>query len=64
MLNFMKRLRGGDDFSLISKVCIVVAAIDLMTAFRRISQENYAGAVFDFVLVGFMLYEAGWYRDL
>ena len=64
MLNFMKRLRGGDDFSLISKVCIVVAAIDLMTAFRRISQENYAGAVFDFVLVGFMLYEAWLYRDL
>lgn len=63
MLNFMKRWRGGDDFSLISKVCIVMATIDLMTAFRRISQENYAGAVFDFVLVGFMLYEAWWYRD-
>lgn len=62
-MNFVKRLRGGDDFSLISKVCIVVAAIDLMTAFRRISQGNYAGAVFDFVLVGFMLYEAWWYRD-
>ena len=64
MLNFMKRLRGGDDFSLMSKACIVVAAIDLMTAFRRISQGNYAGAVFDFVLAGFMLYEAWWYRDL
>lgn len=64
MLNFMKRWRGGDDFSLISKVCIVVATIDLMTAFRRISQGNYAGAVFDFVLVGFMLYDAWWYRDL
>lgn len=63
-MNFVKRLRGGDDFSLISKVCIVVAAIDLMTAFRRISQGNYAGAVFDFVLVGFILYEAWWYRDL
>lgn len=63
-MNFIKRLIDGDDFSFISKVCIVVAAIDLMTAFRRISQENYAGAVFDFVLVGFMLYEAWWYRDL
>lgn len=62
-MNFIKRLFGGDDFSGISKICIVVAAIDLMTAFRRISQENYAGAVFDFVLVGFMLYEAWWYRD-
>lgn len=62
-MNFIKRLFGGDDFSFISKVYIVVAAIDLMTAFRRISQENYAGAVFDFVLVGFMLYEAWWYRD-
>lgn len=59
----MKRWRGGDDFSLISKVCIVMATIDLMTAFRRISQENYAGGVFDFVLVGFMLYEAWWYRN-
>ena len=48
----------------ISKICLVVATVDLMTAFRRISQENYAGAVFDFVLVGFMLYEAWWYRDL
>lgn len=64
MINFIKRLIGGDDFSVISKVCIVVAAIDLMTAFRRISQGNYAGAVFDFVLVGFILYEAWWYRDL
>lgn len=63
-MNFIKRLIDGDDFSFISKVCIVVATIDLMTAFRRISQENYAGAVFDFVLVGFMLYEAWWYRDL
>lgn len=63
MMNFIKRLFGGDDFSFISKVCIVVAAIDLMTAFRRISQEHYAGAVFDFVLVGFMLYEAWWYKD-
>lgn len=63
-MNFIKRLIDGDDFSFISKVCIVVAAIDLMTAFRRISQGNYAGAVFDFVLVGFMLYEAWWYRDL
>lgn len=63
-MNFIKRLFDGDDFSFISKVCIVVATIDLMTAFRRISQENYAGAVFDFVLVGFMLYEAWWYRDL
>lgn len=63
-MNFIKRLFDGDDFSFISKVCIVVATIDLMTAFRRISQDNYAGAVFDFVLVGFMLYEAWWYRDL
>lgn len=63
-MNFIKRLIDGDDFSFISKVCIIVATIDLMTAFRRISQENYAGAVFDFVLVGFMLYEAWWYRDL
>ena len=63
-MNFMKRLIDGDDFSFISKVCIVVAAIDLMTAFRRISQGNYAGAVFDFVLAGFMLYAAWWYRDL
>ena len=63
-MNFIKRLIGGDDFSVISKVCIVIAAIDLMTAFRRISQGNYAGAVFDFVLVGFILYEAWWYRDL
>lgn len=63
-MNFIKRLIDGDDFSFISKVCIVVATIDLMTAFRRISQENYAGAVFDFVLVGFMLYEAWWYKDL
>lgn len=47
----------------ISKICLVVATVDLMTAFRRISQENYAGAVFDFVLVGFMLYDAWWYRD-
>lgn len=62
-MNFMKRLIDGDDFSFISKVCIVVAAIDLMTAFRRISQGNYAGAVFDFVLAGFMLYAAWWYRD-
>lgn len=62
-MNFMKRLFDGDDFSFISKVCIVMAAIDLMTAFRRISQGNYAGAVFDFVLAGFMLYAAWWYRD-
>lgn len=62
-MNFIKRLFDGDDFSFISKVCIVVATIDLMTAFRRISQENYAGAVFDFALVGAMLYEAWWYRD-
>lgn len=46
-----------------SQICLVVATVDLMTAFRRISQENYAGAVFDFVLVGFMLYEAWLYRD-
>lgn len=62
-MNFIKRLIGGDDFSLLSKVCIVIAAIDLMTAFRRIAVGNYGGAVFDFVLVGFMLYEAWWYRD-
>lgn len=62
-MNFIKRLFEGDDFSFISKECIVVAAIDLTTAFRRISQGNYAGAVFDFVLAGFMLYEAWWYRD-
>nr|DAJ59275.1 MAG TPA: hypothetical protein [Caudoviricetes sp.] len=62
-MNFIKRLFGGDDFSSISKTCIFMAAIDLMIAFYRISQENYAGAVFDFVLVGFMLYEAWWYRD-
>lgn len=64
MLSFVKQFFGGDNFSTISKFCIIMAAIDLMTAFRRISQGNYAGAVFDFVLAGFMLYEAWWYRDL
>lgn len=48
----------------ISKICLVVATVDLMTAFRRIAVGNYGGAVFDFVLVGFMLYEAWWYKDL
>ena len=63
MLSFVKQFFGGDDFSAISKFCIIMAIIDLVSAFRRISQKNYVGTVFNFVLVGFMLYEAWWYKD-
>ena len=47
----------------ISKICLVVAAVDLMTGFRRIAAGNYGGAVFDFILACWMLYDAWWYRD-
>ncbi len=58
------RFFDEDDLSTISKIYIGLAAVDCLTGFHRIAQENYAGAVFNFVLVGFMLYEAWWYRDL
>lgn len=48
----------------ISKIFLVVATVVLMTAFSYIAVGNYAGAVFGFVLVGAMLYEVWWYKDL
>lgn len=57
------RFFDEDDLSTISKIYIGLAAVDCLTGFHRIAQRNCAGAVFDFVLAGFMLYAAWWYRD-
>ena len=45
------------------KICMALAAADTVIGFHRIAEENYAGAVLDFILTGLMLYNAWKYRD-
>ena len=50
--------------SLISKIDLIVAALDVVLAFNRIAKQNYPGAVLGFVLAGFLFWMAYEYRDL
>lgn len=50
--------------SFISKIYLTIAALDVGLGFSRIARQNYPGAVFDFVLAGFIFLLAYEYRDL
>lgn len=50
--------------SLISKIDLIIAALDVVLAFSCIAKQNYPGAVFGFVLAGFLFWMAYEYRDL
>lgn len=50
--------------SFLSKIYLTIAALDVVLGFSRIAKQNYPGAVFDFVLAGFLFWLAYEYRDL
>ena len=50
--------------SLISKIYLTTASLDVVLAFSRIAKQSYPCAVLEFVLAGFMFWMAYEYRDL